>query len=351
MVDRGTTPRLTRWADCAGCAAKIDAGSLARALTAVGVREDPRVLVGPATGDDAGVYRLSDDLALVHSVDFFPPVVDEPFDFGRIAAANALSDIYAMGARPLTALNLVAFPEEGPPREALHAILRGAAVVLDEAGAALVGGHSVVDSGIKYGLAVTGTVHPDRMITNAGARPGDALVLSKPLGTGVVATAAQRGRASPGLPAAVIESMTRLNRAAAGRMLEAGAHACTDVTGYGLLGHATEMAEASGVVLRIDHGRVPHFQQAMTLLEEGVASRGLEANRDAFGAKVRCDDAVPRAWRELLLDPQTSGGLLIAVPRARAAALAARLRDDGDTHAAVIGAVERPARRARIHVE
>ncbi len=351
MSDTPRSFRLTRWTDCAGCAAKLDARTLAQTLEAVGPVRDPRVLVGPDTGDDAGVYRLADDLALVQTVDFFPPVVDDPLDFGRIAAANALSDLYAMGARPLTALNLVAFPAAELPAQVLHTILRGARTILDEAGVTLLGGHSVVDAGIKYGLAVTGTVRPERVITNAGARPGDALVLTKPLGVGVITTAARQDRAAPGLIEAATEVMTRLNRAAGEHMLEAGAHACTDITGYGLLGHALELAEASGVALRIDWRAVPHFAEALALLADGITFRGLAANREAFAGRVRFGDDVPRPWRDLLVDPQTSGGLLIALPESEAAALVARLRSDGDVHAAIIGRVERPMIGEHIHVE
>ena len=343
--------RLTRWAECAGCAAKLDARLLGDALDALGTPAHPRILVGLATRDDAGVYQLSEDLALVQTVDFFPPVVDDPFDFGRIAAANALSDVYAMGARPVTAMNLVGFPADELPAAVLHAILRGAQAVLDEAGVALIGGHSIVDKGVKFGLAVTGTVDPHCLITNAGARPGDVLVLTKPLGVGIIATAAKHQRAPRAAIAAATAAMTRLNRAAAEAMRAAGADACTDITGYGLLGHALEMAEASGVTLVIDQHRVPHFAEALALLRAGTTFGGLAANRGAFGDKVEFAGAVAEIWRDLLLDPQTSGGLLVALPAAQAGPYVARLHAGGDPAAAVIGRVEAYRTGAQLRVQ
>ncbi len=342
--------RLTRWASCAGCAAKMDALTLSEVLRRLPVTHDPNLLVGMETGDDAGVYRIAPDLALVNTVDFFPPIVDDPYDFGRIAAANALSDIYAMGARPLTAMNLVAFPKEGLALEVLHEILRGGSDKLAEAGVALVGGHSVTDPEPKYGLAVTGLVDPARIVTNAGARPGDRLVLTKPIGVGIVTTALKQGVADARAVEAAVESMARLNRRAAKLMVEYEAHACTDITGYGLLGHALEMATASGVALRIAHRRVPHFSAALELRALGVAPGGLAANRRAFNGKVWFGDAVPDAWRDLLFDPQTSGGLLVALPEAGAGRLAERLAAEGFGDAAVIGRVERRESDALITV-
>ena len=235
------------------------AQTLAEVVRRLPATHDPNLLVGMQTSDDAGVYRISENLALVNTVDFFPPIVDDPYDFGRIAAANALSDVYAMGARPLTAMNLVAFPKSGLSLEVLHEILRGGADKLVEAGVALVGGHSVTDPEPKYGLAVTGLVDPARVVTNAGARAGDALVLTKPVGVGIITTALKQGMADAQTVAQAVESMAQLNRRAAELMVEEGAHACTDITGYGLLGHALEMAAASGVMLHIAHRRVPHF--------------------------------------------------------------------------------------------
>lgn len=331
--------RLTQWASCAGCAAKMEATTLAEVLRRLPRASDPNLLVGMETGDDAGVYRIGADLALVNTVDFFPPIVDDAFAFGQIAAANALSDVYAMGARPVTALNLVAFPRDGLALEVLHEILRGGAEKLAEAGVALVGGHSVADVEVKYGLAVTGLVDPARVVTNAGARPGDRLVLTKPIGVGIVATAIKQARADAVLVDRITASMARLNRRASECMLAHGAHAATDITGYGLLGHALEMAAAAHVGFRIAHRAVPHFAEAFALLAHGVAPGGLGANRAAFARHVDFAADVPEAWRALLFDPQTSGGLLVALPEAGAARLVQRLAAEGVT-AAIIGRVE-----------
>lgn len=343
--------RLTQWANCAGCAAKMDANTLGEVLRRLPPAIDPNLLVGLKTGDDAGVYRIAPDLALVNTVDFFPPIVDDPYDFGRIAAANALSDVYAMGARPLTAMNLVAFPKQGLALEVLHEILRGGSDKLAEAGVALVGGHSVTDPEPKYGLAITGLVDPARVVTNAGARAGDSLVLTKPIGVGIITTALKQGVANARTVAQAVESMAQLNRRAAELMVEYEAHACTDITGYGLLGHALEMATASGVALRIAHRNVPHFSVALELRALGVAPGGLAANRRAFNGKVWFGDAVPGAWCELLFDPQTSGGLLIAAPEAAAARLVERLAAEGFAEAAIIGRVDARERDALITVE
>jgi len=343
--------RLTQWASCTGCAAKMSAQTLAEVVRRLPAAQDPNLLVGMGTSDDAGVYRIAPDLALVNTVDFFPPIVDDPYDFGRIAAANALSDIYAMGARPLTAMNLVAFPKEGLALEVLHDILRGGSDKLAEAGVALVGGHSVTDPEPKYGLAVTGLVDPACIVTNAGARTGDVLVLTKPIGVGIVTTALKHGVADARAVEAVVESMVRLNRRAAELMVEEGAHSCTDITGYGLLGHALEMATASGVALRIAHRAVPHFPAALELLARDVAPGGLGANRRAFEKKVRFNDTVPGAWRELLFDPQTSGGLFIALPEAAAGRLVERLASEGFGETIVVGSVEQRTGEELITVE
>lgn len=343
--------RLTQWASCAGCAAKMDAQTLAEVVRRLPSSHDPNLLVGMHTSDDAGVYRIAPDLALVNTVDFFPPIVDDPYDFGRIAAANALSDVYAMGARPLTAMNLVAFPKAGLALDVLHDVLRGGSDKLAEAGVALVGGHSVIDPEPKYGLAVTGLVDPARVVTNAGARAGDLLVLTKPIGVGIITTALKQGLADAGTVAQAVKSMARLNRRAAELMVECEARACTDITGYGLLGHALEMASASGVVLRIAHRRVPHFPEALALHARGIVPGGLASNRHAFNGKIRFGDAVPEAWRDLLFDPQTSGGLLIALPEVVAARLVERLAVEGYGEAAVIGKAENSIGEALIVVE
>jgi len=329
--------RLTRWANCTGCAAKMDASSLAGVLNLFPPPDDPSLLVGLHTGDDAGVYRIAADLAVVNTVDFFPPVVDDPFTFGQIAAANALSDVYAMGGKPVTALNIVAFPRDGCEPEVLHEILRGGFAKLKEAGVALVGGHTVTDPEIKYGLAITGLIDPARVVSNAGARPGDWLILTKPIGVGIITTAIKQGGVDPALATRAAGMMAALNRNAALLMLECGAHACTDITGYGLLGHALEMAAASRVCLEIEYRSVPHFPEAMELCAQGVFSGGLEGNRQAFSTAIKFTDAVPGVWQDLLLDPQTSGGLLIALPEQGARAF---LREFGGVDAAKIGRVE-----------
>lgn len=328
--------RLTQWASCAGCAAKMDAGRLADILRHLPRSTDPNLLVGPETSDDAGVYRIADNLALLNTVDFFPPIVDDPYTYGQIAAANALSDIYAMGGRPVTALNLVAFPQTGLELGVLHDILRGGAAKLEEAGVALVGGHTVADQEVKYGMAITGLVDPARLIRNGGAQPGDRLILTKPIGVGIIATALKQERAEAMLVERAANVMRQLNRTAAETMLRHDVHACTDITGYGLLGHALAMARASGVRLRIEYQRVPHFPEALELRARGIRSSGLLSNRNAFSESVRFDDAVPEAWRELLFDPQTSGGLLIALPGAEAPSLLHHLREN-DIEAFAIG--------------
>ncbi len=338
MIPAPADVRLTQWASCAGCGAKMDALALGEILRRFPPSADPNLLVGMETGDDAGIYRIADGLALVQTVDFFPPIVDDPFAFGQIAAANALSDVYAMGGRPATAMNLVAFPKDDLPLEVLHEILRGGAAKLAEAGVVLVGGHSINDKEVKYGLAVTGLIDPACVVTNAGARPGDALVLTKPIGVGVVATALKQGRAAVDIVSQATEFMTRLNRIAAERMLAHGAHACTDITGYGLLGHALRMASASRVDMRVHHRAVPCLSGVLELLGHGIAPGGLDSNRRAFGGAVEFAARVPTAWRDLLFDPQTSGGLLIALAPKAAEALVADLGRDG-LDAVIVGEV------------
>ncbi len=281
---------------------------------------NPNVLVGFDTADDAGVYRLSADLALVQTVDFFTPIVDDPFTFGAIAAANALSDVYAMGGTPISALSIVAFPANGDP-EVLESILRGGVEKMREAGCAVLGGHSVADSEIKFGYAVTGTIHPERVKTNSGARAGDALVFTKAIGTGVIGTALKRGIASEAAVEAAIASMLTLNRAACEAMLRFDVHGCTDVTGFGFLGHAREMALASGVTLEIEPARIPLLPRALDAVRAGAVPAGLRNNRDFASCAVDAQAPIDPALLDLLYDPQTSGGLLIALPESDAAAL------------------------------
>jgi selenide, water dikinase len=300
--------------------------------------------VGFATHDDAAVYRLSAREAVVSTVDFFPPVVDDPFAFGQIAAANALSDVWAMGARPLFALNLVAFPTQALPTETLARILEGGQSKADEAGISILGGHSVDDPEPKYGMAVTGVVHPRRILTNAGGRAGDVLILTKPLGSGIATTAIKRGIASPELERNVIELMSRLNRAA-GEVFASGkfpVHALTDVTGFGLLGHLTEMALGAKLRARLFLEQVPILAGVPALAEQGVVPGGTTANLEHFGAHVRFPDGLPDPVKRVLADAQTNGGLLAAVPRAavqKAERALARARVD----AAIIGELVRGA--------
>lgn len=270
------------------------------------------VLVGFDTSDDAGIYQLSPECALVQTVDFFTPIVDDPFLFGAIAAANSLSDIYAMGGRPLTALSIVGYPAEGDIED-LEQILLGGAEKMAEAECVILGGHSVADEEIKFGYAVTGTVHPQKFLANSGAREGDVLVLTKPVGTGIVATALKREMAAEGHLQAAIQSMLKLNRTSCEAMLEAGAHGCTDVTGFGLIGHAREMALASHVTLEIVSSQVEFLPGALEYSRQGAIPGGLKNNRE-FASECVAMGSIPPEVENLLYDPQTSGGLLIAVP-------------------------------------
>jgi selenide,water dikinase len=289
--------------------------------------------------EDAGVFKLTDDLALVQTVDFFTPIVDDPFDFGRIAVANALSDVYAMGGQPLTALNIVCFPKDTMNFSVLHKVLEGGLAMMHEAGVILLGGHTVDDPELKYGLAVTGTVHPAKVVHNNTARPGDKLILTKPLGTGVISTAIKRGGASQEAIARVVKSMTALNKTASELMLEEGVNACKDITGFGLLGHASEMVEGTEVGFIIDASAVPLFPEAEEYYDKGMVAGGLGRNRDYRKNMVDADPEVPEYLRDILFDPQTSGGLLMAVPGAKAARLLKKLRSAGIAEAAIIGEV------------
>jgi selenide,water dikinase len=298
---------------------------------------DPNVLVGHATNDDAGVYRITRDLALVQTVDFFTPVVDDPYDFGRIAAANALSDVYAMGGVPITALNVVAFPVEELGTEILARILEGGAAVAAEAGVVILGGHTIKDNEPKYGMAVTGTIRNERVVRNGGARPGDLLLLSKPVGTGILTTARKRDLIDDDALAPAIAQMVRLNDRASRAMLEHGAHAATDVTGYGLIGHAGEMARASGVALAIDASRVPLFAGVLELIAQGAVPGGTRDNLADHASFTRYAETVDEAHRIVLSDAQTSGGLLVAIAPDGAERMLAALADLGTV--AIVGEV------------
>ncbi len=311
---------------------------------------DARALVGHETRDDAAVYRLSATEAIVETVDFFTPVVDDPFLFGRIAAANAFSDIWAMGARPLFALNLVGFPAGTLPLETLGEILRGGASAAEEAGAPVLGGHSIDDPEPKYGMAVTGLVHPEQILRNVGARPGDRLLLTKPLGSGIVTTAIKRGIAEPGLVEQTVRVMASLNKAAGEALQASGAvHALTDVTGFGLLGHAWEMAEGSAVVFRLHHARIPVLAGVLELAARDVAPGGSKANLAWVGPHVRFDEALDAPARLVLADAQTNGGLLAAIAPHRLEAVQDALERAG-VQAAVIGEVTAAEGAPRLEV-
>jgi selenide,water dikinase len=301
------------------------------------------------TADDAGVYRLTEELALIQTVDFFTPIVNDPYTFGQIAAANSLSDVYAMGGRPLTALNIVCYPSKTVPKEVLRAILAGGLDKIHEAGALLVGGHSVDDTELKYGLSVTGVVHPQRVLTNAGAQPGDRLILTKPLGTGIIATAVKGRAASPEAEAQAVAVMTALNRLAAECLEGFAVHAVTDITGFGLLGHALEMATGSKAELTLFASRVPVLPAAREYAAMGVVPAGTFANRNFCEKSLRLSQGFDTVTLDLLADAQTNGGLLIAVAGEQAENLLTCLHDRGVTAAAMIGEVTAPG-QGTIHL-
>ena len=334
-----TTPfRLTERARAAGCAAKLGPADLSRILRSLPPVTHPDLLVGTSTADDAGVVRIAPDLALVQTVDFFTPIVDDPFQFGAVAAANALSDVYAMGGEPRTALNIACFPDKDVPFEILGEILRGGLAKADEAGVLVVGGHTIIDEEIKFGMAVTGFVHPDRIWRNVGARPGDALLLTKPLGTGIVTTAAKRGGGAAEATTAAVTSMMTLNATAARVLRAFEIHACTDVTGFGLLGHGFEMAHGSGVCLELSAADLPARPGVGALITAGHLTGGCRRNRAWLADKVEVAGGVPDQVAELAWDPQTSGGLLAAVPAGEAGRIADALASAG-VKAASIGRV------------
>jgi selenide, water dikinase len=334
------TVRLTQQVKAGGCASKLAPGILSDVLSRLPKQRDENLLVGFETADDAGIYRISDDQALVQTVDFFTPMVDDPFTYGRIAATNALSDVYAMGGRPLTALTLVCFPQDGD-RAVLEKILRGGLAVMEQAGCTIVGGHSVRDAEIKFGYAVTGLVHPDRVLRNNTAQPGDALLFTKALGTGVITTALKQGKARQLWVDAAIASMTTLNGQAADIMTRSDfhVHAATDVTGFGLMGHARELAFGSKLQLRIDTAAIRPMEGALEAIKLGCIPAGLVANRDF--AECVVEDApgaiIADDLRTLLFDPQTAGGLLIAVPPEHAALLVEELQAAGYPETRQIG--------------
>jgi selenide, water dikinase len=322
--------KLTSTVKAAGCAAKLSPSVLDSVLRRLPRQVDDNVVVGFETSDDAGVYRLSSGLALVQTVDFFTPIVDDPFSFGQIAAANALSDVYAMGGRPISALSIVAFPEKGA-LEILEAILRGGLAKMDEAGCTVIGGHSVRDDDMKFGYAVTGLIDPNHVWRNVGAQPGDTLLLTKPLGAGVITTGLKQGRIAESVVAIATATMSRLNREAAAVLAEVEErnpgtiHAVTDITGFALLGHAREMAVGSVVSLEIDHAAIEYLPGAIAASREGFYSAGLKNNRQFIGDCVAFRPSVPDEFQNLLFDPQTSGGLLVALEAVQADAVLSAL--------------------------
>lgn len=335
--------RLTDYAACGGCASKLAAGELARVLLDLPVPDDERVLVDFRTHDDAGVFRIDEATTLVQTVDFFTPIVDDPYDYGQIAAANAVSDVYAMGGRPLTALAIAALPASDVEPGVVQGIFQGGFDKLREAGIALLGGHTVRDTEIKFGYAVTGTVDPARVWSNTGAQVGDVLVLTKALGTGIVSTAIKRQQATEPLARAAVASMKTLNRVAADilRGYPSAVHACTDVTGFSLMGHGTEVALGSGVTLSIDPHRLPVFEGVSEIALDCLPGGG-KTNRAHFEPRVRERVTIEDWRRALLYDPQTSGGLLAALAEDEAQPIVAALRDAG-VAAVVIGRVVAPS--------
>jgi len=337
LIRRKKPIRLTREVRASGCAAKLGAAELVQVLKNLPKMEHADVIVGTETSDDAGVFRLRPDLAIVNTVDFFTPVVDDPYVFGQVAAANALSDIYAMGAEPKTALNIVCFPEGKIDIQALAEILKGGAEKVREAGAVVIGGHSILDEEIKYGMAVTGVVHPDKVIRNVGVQVGDAVVLTKPLGTGIISTALKKGKAPKESIQAAISSMTSLNNTASKIMRGYPIHACSDVTGYGLLGHAVEMATGSSVTMILESKTLPLLHRAPRLAEKGYLTGGCKRNREYLQNKITIEKSIREGLVEVALDPQTSGGLLIALAQKYAPRLVEELQANGVKAASIIG--------------
>ncbi|TMB66360.1 MAG: selenide, water dikinase SelD [Deltaproteobacteria bacterium] len=298
---------------------------------------NPDMLVGTETSDDAGVFRLRPDLAIVNTVDFFTPIVDDPYVFGQIAATNSLSDVYAMGGEPKTAMNIVCFPKGKMEMEVLGEILKGGADKVKESGAVIIGGHSIIDEEIKYGMAITGVIHPDKIFRNVGVQEGDALILTKPLGTGIITTALKKGKASKESVDEAVAFMTTLNAAASAVMCKYPVHACSDVTGFGILGHALGMASGSGVTLVIESQKLPIMHRAPRLAEKGYITGGCKRNRDYLKDKITVEKSLPEGIVEVAFDPQTSGGLLIAVAKRLAAKLIEDLQAAGVTAATQVG--------------
>jgi len=331
--------QLTKLVEKAGCASKIDQAFLKQVLKDLPAVDDPRVLVGVPAGDDAGVYDMGDGTALVQTVDVFTPSVDDPYTFGQVAAANSVSDIYAMGGTPITAVSVLGFPVRKVPDEIMSRILSGGIDKMNEAGVAIIGGHSINDSEIKAGFAVTGTIETDKIATNAAARPGDILILTKPLGTGIVAFAAQIGRARTESVEATALSMTALNKKASQLMIKFGAHACTDVTGFSLMGHLSEMALSSGVNVEIIWDDIPLFPGVLEYAAAGILPGAIERNKESCGDRIVADKSLSQEMIDMCYDAQTSGGLLIAIAESDVGSLLKALHKDGISAAAIVGKV------------
>lgn len=331
--------RLTKFAKRAGCAAKQPPGYLFPMLGRLPIVTDPNVLVGSDTADDAAVYRMSDELALILTTDFFTPIVDSPYDFGRVAAANALSDVYAMGGKPLTAMNLVGFPDATLPADVLADILRGGGDIAAEAGISIVGGHSIRSEEPIYGLAVVGTVHPRRVLSNAGAKPGDVLILTKPIGLGIITTAAKNDEDKLGAIGEAIRVMTTLNRVACETLTRFEVHALTDITGFGLLGHLRNITAASRVSAEVRFSAVPVIPAARDYANAGIAPGGTHANWKFLGDWVDFDPSLRKEEQLLMCDAQTSGGLLASVPESQADRVVQALTEAGTLAAAVVGRI------------
>lgn len=313
--------------------AKLAPGDLAQVLSKLPRQSNENVIVGFDTSDDAGVFRLSHDVALVQTLDFFTPVADDPEIYGQVAAINSMNDVYAMGGTPLTAMSIVCYPQKGD-WEIFAKILAGGQKAMNAEGVVVIGGHSVDDKEMKFGYSVTGVVHPDKVITNAGAKPGDVLILTKPIGTGAINTAVKKGKASRDAEAAAIKAMTTSAAEASKVMQKLGANGCTDVTGFGLLGHAFEMAKASGVTLNVDSKVVPLLPDVLELISQGMLTRGDKNNRVYVGETVSINSSVSGEMQSALFDPQTAGGLLISMPEVNAAAFLVEIKN-----AVVIGRV------------
>ncbi|MEP7273981.1 MAG: selenide, water dikinase SelD [Acidobacteriota bacterium] len=318
--------RLTEMVSCAGCASKLEPSALAQVLGSLPRQPgNPNLLVGFDNADDAGVYRINADLALVQTVDFFTPIVDDPFDYGRIAALNSINDVWAMAGTPLTALAITCFPKEGVDYSILGEIMRGGLSILTEFGVTLMGGHSVDSEQIMFGYAVTGTIDPKRIATNDGVRPGDVLILTKPIGTGIISTAIKLAKTTPEIADAALKVMLTAGRDAALAMSEHGVAGATDITGFGLMGHTWEVARASKVTIEIDSGSVPILPGALELARRGIVTRGDRLNRKYVGSNIRISEDVAPAVQSLLFDPQTAGGMLIAIGAEREGELLTKL--------------------------